>query len=58
MAVLSLGLLLLPFILGLKSIPRWIPLHRLIWRDHYRQQSTNTSGADGGDSSSDAGGNR
>ena len=45
MAVLSLGLLLLPFIPGLKSIPRWIPLHRLIWRDYYRPQSTNTSGA-------------
>ena len=58
MAVLSLGLLLLPFIPGLKSIPRWIPLHRLIWRDNYRQQSIDTSGAGGGDSSGDAGGSR
>ena len=38
MAVLSLGLLLVPAIPGLKSIPRWIPVHRLIWRDFYRQQ--------------------
>lgn len=32
MALLSLVLLLLPFIPGLRSIPRWIPVHRLIWR--------------------------
>ena len=55
MAVLSLGLLLLPFIPGLKSIPRWIPLHRLIWRDYYRQQPIGTSGAGGGDSSNESG---
>lgn len=35
MAVLSLGLMLLPFIPGLRSIPRWIPVHRLIWKDYY-----------------------
>jgi hypothetical protein len=39
MALLSLGLLLLPFIPGLRSIPRWIPVHRLIWRDYYRATS-------------------
>ena len=27
---------LVPFIPGLRSIPRWIPVHRLIWRDYYR----------------------
>lgn len=32
MAVLTLGLMFLPFIPGLRSIPRWIPVHRLIWR--------------------------
>jgi hypothetical protein len=37
MMVLTLGLLLLPFIPGLRSIPRWIPVHRLIWRDYYRR---------------------
>jgi hypothetical protein len=39
MALLSLALLLLPFIPGLRSIPRWIPIHRLIWRDYYRRQA-------------------
>jgi hypothetical protein len=39
MAALSLGLLLLPFIPGLRSIPRWIPVHRLIWRDYYHNTS-------------------
>ena len=36
MMVLTVGLMLLPFIPGLRSIPRWIPVHRLIWRDWYR----------------------
>ncbi len=36
MAVLTLALMLTPFIPGLRSIPRWIPVHRLIWRDYYR----------------------
>jgi hypothetical protein len=37
MLVLTLALILVPFIPGLRSIPRWIPLYRLIWRDYYRQ---------------------
>ena len=36
MMVLTVGLMLVPFIPGLRSIPRWIPVHRLIWRDWYR----------------------
>jgi hypothetical protein len=32
MTALSLGLLLIPFIPGLRDIPYWIPIHRLIWR--------------------------
>jgi hypothetical protein len=36
MMLLTLGLLLVPFIPGVRSIPRWIPVHRLIWRDYYR----------------------
>jgi hypothetical protein len=32
MAVLTAGLIFLPFIPGLRSIPRLIPVHRLIWR--------------------------
>lgn len=35
MTVLSLGLLLVPFIPGLRDIPRWVPVHKLIWRQHY-----------------------
>ena len=37
MMVLTLVLIFLPFIPGLRSIPRWIPVHRLIWRDYYRR---------------------
>jgi hypothetical protein len=25
-----------PLIPGLRDIPRWIPVHKLIWRDYYR----------------------
>jgi hypothetical protein len=38
MAVLSLAFILIPFIPGVRDIPRWVPLYRLIWRDHYREQ--------------------
>jgi hypothetical protein len=40
MALLTLILICVPFIPGLRSIPKWIPLHRLIWRDYYRETST------------------
>ena len=36
MTLLSVGLLLVPFIPGVRDIPRWIPVHKLIWREHYR----------------------
>ncbi len=36
MMILSLGLILLPLIPGLRSIPRYVPVYRLIWRDYYR----------------------
>jgi hypothetical protein len=36
MGVLSAALVLVPFIPGIRDIPRWIPVHRLIWRDYYR----------------------
>jgi hypothetical protein len=36
MMILSLALILVPIIPGLRSIPRLIPIHRLIWRDYYR----------------------
>jgi hypothetical protein len=39
MALFSLGLVLVPFIPGVRSLPRLIPVHRLIWRDYYRGSS-------------------
>ena len=36
MMVLSLGFVLLPFLPGIRSIPRYLPVYRLIWREHYR----------------------
>ncbi|MFF4131956.1 hypothetical protein ACFY1B_10525 [Streptomyces mirabilis] len=38
MVLLSLGLVLVPFIPGIRSIPRWTRVHRLIWRSYYRDQ--------------------
>ena len=38
MAVLSLAFVFVPFIPGLRSIPRLVPVYRLIWRDHYRDR--------------------
>ena len=32
----------LPLIPGLRYIPRWIPVHRLIWRDYYRTNRRQT----------------
>jgi hypothetical protein len=36
MMLLTLVLALVPFIPGLRSIPRWTRVYRIIWRDHYR----------------------
>jgi hypothetical protein len=36
MVVLSLGLICIPFLPILNRIPRWIPIYKLIWREHYR----------------------
>ncbi|MHB8244222.1 MAG: hypothetical protein ACYDGN_02545 [Acidimicrobiales bacterium] len=38
MAVVSVGLLLVPFLPVLRDIPRWLPLHRAIWRRYYRNR--------------------
>ena len=35
MTILTLALALVPFIPILRDIPRWIPVHRLIWREYY-----------------------
>ena len=37
----TLLLLLIPFIPGLRDIPRWIPAHRLVWRDWNRRAAGN-----------------
>lgn len=37
MMVLSAVLLLVPFIPGLRSVPRKLKLYRLIWREHYQE---------------------
>jgi len=37
-------LLLVPFIPGLRDIPRWIPLHRLVWRDWNREAAAGSAG--------------
>ncbi|CAB4920772.1 unannotated protein [freshwater metagenome] len=39
MGVLSLGLILIPVIPGIKTLPMRIPIHRGIWRDYYRSQA-------------------
>jgi len=38
MGVLSLALVLVPFIPGVRDIPLKIPVYRLIWREHYRSR--------------------
>ena len=35
MTILTAALALVPFIPGLRDIPRWIPIHRLIWKEYY-----------------------
>jgi hypothetical protein len=50
MMLLTLALVFLPFIPGLRSIPRWVPVHRLIWRDFYRRRRGSPSGSSTGSS--------
>jgi hypothetical protein len=38
MAVLSLAFICVPLIPGVRDIPRRVPVHKLIWREHYRAQ--------------------
>jgi hypothetical protein len=37
MGVLSLAFVCIPFIPGLRDLPRHLGVHRVIWRDHYRE---------------------
>jgi hypothetical protein len=36
MGVLTFALILIPFLPGIRDLPRRIPIYKLIWRDHYR----------------------
>jgi hypothetical protein len=38
--ICTMALLFVPFIPGLRDIPRLVPVHRLIWRNWYRSQSS------------------
>ena len=38
-------LLFIPFIPGLRDIPRWIPVHRLVWRNWNQQAAAGAHGA-------------
>jgi hypothetical protein len=38
MGLLTLALLLVPFIPGLRDIPRLVPIYRLVWRRYYREE--------------------
>lgn len=38
MLVLTLGFVFVPFLPGIRDIPRLVPVYRLIWRDHYRNR--------------------
>jgi hypothetical protein len=38
MAILSLAFICIPFLPIVNRIPRWIPIYKLIWREHYRSR--------------------
>ena len=38
MGLLSLAFICIPFIPVVNRIPRWIPIYKLIWSEHYRAQ--------------------
>jgi len=38
MGLLSLAFISIPFIPVINRIPRWIPVYKLIWKEHYRSQ--------------------
>jgi hypothetical protein len=39
MTVLSLAFICIPFLPIINRIPRWIPIYKVIWREHYRSLS-------------------
>ena len=48
MAVLTLALILVPYIPGLNVLPRYLGVYRLVWREHYRRLRAGPGGATGG----------
>ncbi len=54
--VATVLLLLVPLIPGLRDIPRWVPLHRLVWRDWNRSQASATGGPGTGGQADEGGG--
>jgi hypothetical protein len=44
MAILTLLLIFVPYIPGLNRLPKVLGVHRLIWRDHYRQARAEIAG--------------
>jgi hypothetical protein len=40
--ICTILLLLIPFIPGLRDIPRYLPVYRLVWRNWYRSPGTGT----------------
>ncbi len=51
MTALSLGLVFVPFIPGIRDLPRWIPVHRLVWKDYYRTYGSSSQGRSSGGTS-------
>jgi hypothetical protein len=43
MSALSLAFITIPLLPGIRSIPRKIPIYKLIWREHYRESSPRSS---------------
>ena len=43
MTLLTTALALVPFIPGLRDVPRWLPIHRLIWRRYYAPRRSSAS---------------
>ena len=39
MGALSLGLIIMPLIPGVRSLPYKIPIHRLVWKNYYQEEN-------------------
>jgi hypothetical protein len=43
LVLLLVTFLFTPYIPVLKDLPRWIPLHRLVWKDYYKKHGRQTT---------------